>query len=178
VGQVTGTSSQADVPAVSGSNSGAEGLAGHFDGNVTINGILIASGAVPATGGIVGAVNSSSGAGVEGFSTAGHGVHGVNGAGSGFSPKFGCGVSGESENGYGVYGASKTASGVYGTSGPGHLAGEFAGNVSATGTLTANSTVTTFDIQKAGVCAQKWGPSPAVVAISNGSAPGIIAVAG
>jgi hypothetical protein len=68
VGQVTGTSSQADVPAVSGSNSGAEGLAGHFDGNVTINGILIASGAVPATGGIVGAVNSSSGAGVEGFS--------------------------------------------------------------------------------------------------------------
>ncbi len=116
--------------------------------------------------------------GVYGASGKGNGVVGVNGAGSGFSPKFGCGVFGESDNGYGIYGASKTASGVYGTSGPGHLAGEFAGNVSVTGTLTANSTVTTFDIQKAGVCAQTWGPSPAVVAISNGSAPGILAVAG
>jgi len=66
------------------------------------------------------------------------GVHGVNGSGSGTTPKFGCGVSGESDNGYGVYGASKAASGVYGTSGSGGLAGEFVGNVSVTGRVTAN----------------------------------------
>jgi cytoskeletal protein CcmA (bactofilin family) len=66
----------------------------------------------------------------EGGSTTG--VHGVNGSGSGDTPKFGCGVLGESNQGYGVYGASKTASGVYGKSQSG-LAGEFEGNISATG---------------------------------------------
>jgi cytoskeletal protein CcmA (bactofilin family) len=68
-----------------------------------------------------------------------HGVHGLNGAGSGTTPKFGCGALGESDNGYGVYGASKTASGVYGTSGSGHLAGEFAGDVDVSGSLTAGT---------------------------------------
>jgi cytoskeletal protein CcmA (bactofilin family) len=87
--------------------------------------------------------NSDRGAGVTGQSQAGHGVHGVNGAGANAAPKFGCGMLGESENGYGLYGASKTASGVYGTSGSGHLAGEFAGDVDVTGTLTATSAAAT-----------------------------------
>jgi hypothetical protein len=85
---------------------------------------------------------SSSGYGVAGTSTTSTGVHGVNGTGSGVTPQFGCGVFGESENGYGVYGASKNASGVYGTSGSGHLAGEFAGDVSITGNLSTTGTIT------------------------------------
>jgi hypothetical protein len=87
--------------------------------------------------------NSATGYGVSGTSARGTGVHGVNGAGSGTTPKFGCGVFGESDNGYGVYGASKNASGVYGASGPDHLAGEFAGDVSVTGKLTASGGITT-----------------------------------
>lgn len=77
--------------------------------------------------------------GVYGSSGNQHGVHGVNGDTSGGKPKFSCGVLGESDNGYGVYGASKTASGVYGTSPPGHLAGEFVGDVSVSGALTCES---------------------------------------
>jgi hypothetical protein len=87
--------------------------------------------------------NSATGYGVSGTSARGTGVHGINGAGSGTTPKFGCGVFGESDNGYGVYGASKNASGVYGASGPDHLAGEFAGDVSVTGKLTASGGITT-----------------------------------
>ncbi len=83
---------------------------------------------------------SQTNTGVYGSSGNQHGVHGVNGDTSGRKPpKFGCGVLGESDNGYGVYGASNTASGVYGTSPPGHLAGEFVGDVSVSGALTCES---------------------------------------
>lgn len=70
-----------------------------------------------------------------------NGVHGVSGDASGAAPKLGCGVLGQSDGGYGIYGASKTASGVYGTSGPGHFAGEFVGDVSVTGNVSATDVI-------------------------------------
>jgi hypothetical protein len=79
--------------------------------------------------------------GVVGSSGTTNGVHGSNDGGSGVKPNLGCGVFGESGGGYGVYGVSKTASGVYGASGPGHLAGEFAGDVGVTGKLTTSGDV-------------------------------------
>jgi len=112
--------------------------------------------------------NSGKGFGVTGTSTSGTGVYGVNGN-PGLStptdpalstPKFGCGVRGESDYGYGVYGASKTASGIYGTcdpGGPGHLAGEFVGNVSITGDHIVTGKVTAQDVMLQGKdCAEEF----------------------
>lgn len=127
---------------------GGNGVAGVSDSANGVSGLSTTNG-----DGVHG--SSSSGSGVAGQSQTGYGVsavsqssegvhatsahkdgvHGINGAGSGTTPKYGSGVRGESADGYGVYGASKTASGVYGTSGPGHFAGEFAGDVSVVGSL-------------------------------------------
>jgi len=79
---------------------------------------------------------SISAAGVYGTSEKAHGMRGTNQSGANVTPKYGCGVLGESDQGYGVFGASVSASGVYGTSKSG-LAGEFEGNVSVKGQLTA-----------------------------------------
>jgi hypothetical protein len=59
-------------------------------------------------------------------SQSGHGVQGVNAAGSGKSPPHGAGVWGDTDGGIGVYGSSKTGN-----------AGQFDGNVSVSGQITA-----------------------------------------
>ena len=141
MGQAIGTSSQAAVPAVSGSNSVAGGLAAQFDGSVTVQGNFFLEGTATATEAALAAVNSSGGAAVEGLSTNsrgpgvsgvnsaawpcvaingsssnGHGVKGANGTGSGNSPSAGCGVWGDSAEGYGVYATSNTHNGLFGSS--------------------------------------------------------------
>ncbi|HZV77205.1 MAG TPA: hypothetical protein VFF63_05575 [Candidatus Babeliales bacterium] len=101
--------------------------------------------------------------GVVGTATPGSGVHGINGAGSGTKPTYGCGVWGESDNGYGVYGASATASGVYGTSGPGHYAGEFAGDVQINGnqSVTGNVSVGGDVVLTGSDCAERFDTAEA-----------------
>jgi hypothetical protein len=160
---VNATSNQANVPALTASNS-AGGPVGFLDGEVTITGLLIANNSVLGTGqvadrpGLFGLNNLHGGVGVAGNSSAGHGVHGRNGNGSGTVPGVGCGVWSESDYGFGMYAASITnnaihatcasaeAAAVYGVNtagGPGVVgkssgnAGMFEGNVGVTGVLTA-----------------------------------------
>jgi hypothetical protein len=96
--------------------------------------------------------------GVVGSSASQHGVYGSNGAGSGKSPNAGCGVWGDSAQGYGVYGTSKSGN-----------AGGFDGNVTVTGTLTAN------DVMLSGMdCAEEFDVAtpaalePGTVVVFNG----------
>ncbi len=126
---------------ISGSSlppTGAQGSAPVTDPNVTSDGVLgEGKNGVHGVGSLYNPGDWVLSNGVLGTNQAGIGVHGVNGAGSGTTPKYGCGIWGESDNGYGVYGASKTASAVYGISAADNLAGEFVGDVSVSGNLTA-----------------------------------------
>jgi hypothetical protein len=95
---------------------------------------------------------------ISGTSTNGHGTRGTNGAGSGKSPNAGCGIWGDSNQGYGVYGTSKSGN-----------AGGFDGNVTVTGTLTAN------DVMLSGMdCAEEFDVAtpaalePGTVVVFNG----------
>jgi hypothetical protein len=122
MGQLAGGSSDGLTPGVLGTGTnGSGGVVGVTDTGIGVDGS-----------------STGKGVGVRGISASADGVQGTNGVASAIStPAFGCGVRGESTNGYGVYGASENASGVYGTSGPGHLAGEFAGDVGIGGNLTS-----------------------------------------
>ena len=157
---LSGTSTEKDVPGVTGENTDGDGVRGMSKSGTGVLGT--SESGVAVWGG------SQSSSGVGGMSNSGIGVHGVSQAGPGVrgDAEHGDGVLGVSKTHTGVHGMSETGEGIHGeTSSPtvaaiaafnlnptgtgaaiyaekqgdvGH-AGFFKGNVHVTGTLTADT---------------------------------------